>query len=29
MKQYSIGPSTYDPSAPAFAETEWEHLSGK
>ena len=29
MKQYSLGPSTYDPSAPAFEKSEWEHLSGK
>jgi hypothetical protein len=29
MKHYSLGPSTYDPSAPAFEEREWEHLSGK
>ena len=29
MKQYSLGPSTYDPAAPAFEESEWEHLSRK
>jgi hypothetical protein len=26
MKQYSLGPSTYDPAAPAFDESEWEYL---
>ncbi len=26
LKQYSLGPSTYDPAKPAFAEEEWEHL---
>lgn len=26
MQQYSLGPSTYDPAAPAFDESEWEHL---
>jgi len=24
--QYSLGPSTYDPEAPAFPEVEWEKL---
>jgi hypothetical protein len=24
--QYSLGPSTYDPEAPAFPENEWEQL---
>lgn len=27
LKQYSLGPSTYDPAKPAFAEDEWDHLS--
>ena len=26
LKQYSIGPSTYDPAKPAFDENEWEML---
>lgn len=26
LAQYSTGPSTYDPEAPAFPEEEWEHL---
>jgi len=26
MKQYSRGPSTYDPAKPAFDEDEWEML---
>jgi len=26
MAKYSLGPSTYDPAAPAFEESEWEHL---
>lgn len=26
LAQYSLGPSTYDPGKPAFAEAEWEHL---
>jgi hypothetical protein len=26
MQQYSLGPSTYDPAAPAFDDSEWEHL---
>ncbi len=29
MKQYSVDPSIYDPAAPAFAESDWDHLSGK
>jgi hypothetical protein len=24
LKQYSLGPSTYDPAKPAFAEEEWD-----
>ena len=24
LKQYSLGPSTYDPAKPAFAEDEWD-----
>jgi hypothetical protein len=24
LKQYSLGPSTYDPAKPAFAEGEWD-----
>ena len=26
LKQYSLGPSTYDPAKPAFDEDEWEML---
>jgi hypothetical protein len=26
LAKYSLGPSTYDPAAPAFDESEWEHL---
>ena len=26
LAKYSLGPSTYDPAAPAFEESEWEHL---
>ena len=26
LKQYSLGPSTYDPAKPAFAENEWDML---
>ncbi|MEJ1972578.1 MAG: hypothetical protein WDM96_09005 [Lacunisphaera sp.] len=29
MRQYSLGPSTYDPAKPAFDESEWEHLEEK
>jgi hypothetical protein len=24
LKQYSLGPSTYDPARPAFADEEWD-----
>lgn len=24
LKQYTLGPSTYDPAAPAFDEREWD-----
>ena len=26
LKQYSLGPSTYDPAKPAFDEDEWDML---
>lgn len=29
LAQYSLGPSTYDPAAPAFDESEWKHLTEK
>jgi hypothetical protein len=27
LKQYSLGPSTYDPAKPAFDEDEWDTTS--